>query len=95
MSNYFAITSLVEAEAFLNNEYLGNNIRKICKVLLHLKNNNAEEVFGCIDSLKLKSSMTLFNIIAPNDVFGLILDKFFNGEKCYKTLDILDTKNIF
>jgi hypothetical protein len=42
---------------------------------------------GEIDALKLRSSMTLFDTIAPNDVFAKVLEVFFNGERCLKTME--------
>ena len=94
ISNYYAIKNSDEARAYLDDEYLANNIINICNELLKLKTNNPVEIFGEIDAMKLKSSMTLFNYICEKDdnkinIFSKVLDKYFNGEKDYLTIKIL------
>ncbi|MDE6144592.1 MAG: DUF1810 domain-containing protein, partial [Muribaculaceae bacterium] len=37
----------------------------------------------------LKSSMTLFDLVSPNDIFAQVLDKYFNGQRDKKTLNII------
>lgn len=92
-SQYYAITDLEEARAFLNDKYLGSNLFKICEALLELKTNDPHKIFGYPDDLKLKSSMTLFALAAPEiSTFNEILEKFYNGEKCHLTEEII--KNI-
>ena len=43
---------------------------------------------GGIDALKLRSSMTLFDIVLPGSIFGEVLDEFYGGERCAKTLEL-------
>ena len=89
-SQYYAIKSLDEAAAFLNDPYLGGNLREICHTLLALEKNNATEVFGRPDDIKLKSSMTLFSLVPDTDpVFQNVLDKYYGGKRDYRTLIIL------
>ena len=89
-SQYYAIQSIDEAKAFLNDSYLGESLRGICSVLLKLETNNPTEVFGWPDDMKLKSSMTLFaSVSEDNFVFHKVLEKFFNGEYDKRTLNIL------
>ena len=91
-SHKYAIKSLDEAVAFLAHPYLGKNIREIAKVLLELESNDATAIMGYPDDLKLRSCMTLFAEAAPNEeIFQKVLDKFFNGEKDERTLEILKT----
>ena len=88
----YAIKSLDEAVAFLDHPYLGKNIREISKGLLELESNDATAIMGYPDNLKLRSCMTLFAEADPNeDIFQKVLDKFFNGEKDERTLEILRT----
>ena len=88
----YAIKSMDEAVAFLNHPYLGKNIREISKVLLGLDSNDATAIMGYPDNLKLRSCMTLFAEADPNEeIFQKVLDKFFNGEKDERTLEILKT----
>ena len=91
-SHKYAIKSLDEAVAYLAHPYLGKNIREISKVLLGLESNDATAIMGYPDDLKLRSCMTLFAEADPNEeVFQKVLDKFFNGEKDERTLEILKT----
>ena len=42
-----------------------------------------------VDSMKLRSSMTLFDAASPDDIFGEVLDTFFDGSRCPLTLSLL------
>jgi uncharacterized protein (DUF1810 family) len=89
-SQYYAIRDLSEAEMFMT-EGLGNKLLDLCKELLDSPETNAERIFGYVDAMKLQSCMTLFSLV-ENDkkpVFQAVLDKFFNGEKDQKTIDII------
>lgn len=89
-SEYFAIKSLEEAKAYLSHELLGNRLREISRVLLTLETNNPKEVFGPIDALKLRSSMTLFAYVSDEEVFTQVLDKYYDGEKDERTIAICE-----
>ena len=39
--------------------------------------------------MKVKSSMTLFDSIAPDDIFAKVLDKFYEVKRCKLTLKML------
>ena len=87
----YAIHDLDEATAYLNHEILGKRLIEISNVLLTLETNDANKIFGGTDSLKLRSSMTLFSLVPNADpVFQKVLDKFFNGAKDDKTLQLLN-----
>jgi len=89
-SMFYAIKNKKEADDFLQHPILGNRLISICNELLRLKSNNANDIFGNPDDLKLKSSMTLFaSVENTNPVFQSVLKKFFNGAKDDKTLKIL------
>ena len=91
-SKYYAIKDKSEAQEYLNHEILGQRLIEISTALLQLETNNSVTVFGSIDSVKLKSSMTLFSLLEnTNPVFQKVLDKFFGGEKDEKTIRILTT----
>jgi uncharacterized protein (DUF1810 family) len=93
-SKYYAIKNIHEAEEFLKHPVLGGRLIGICNELLQLKQNNANAIFGSPDDLKLKSSMTLFAAIPGTDpVFQSVLEKFFNGTKDIKTLQIIKEKH--
>ena len=90
-SQYYAIQSLEEAKAFLADPYLGSNLISICEVLIKLESNDATEVFGSPDNMKLQSCMTLFSLADNgNSVFDKVLEKYFDGQPDHKTLSILE-----
>ena len=94
ISRYFAIESKEEAKAFLQDDYLGNNLVRICDELIKLPENDPYEIFGHPDDIKLKSSMTLFSMISEEDsVFHKALDKFFDGKQDGRTIGILEGDN--
>ena len=87
----YGITSLDEATAYLNHEVLGKRLIEISNALLALETNDAHKVFGSPDNMKLRSSMTLFSLVPGADkVFEEVLDKFFNGRKDERTLQLLN-----
>ena len=49
---------------------------------------SAEAIFGGIDTMKLRSSMTLFEAAAESDsgLFAEVLDRYFDGERDPETL---------
>ncbi len=90
MSNYYAIQNKQEAEAYVTHPVLGKRLTEICEALLQLPDNNARNIFGSPDDLKLHSSMTLFASLADSpSVFTDVLKKFFSGNKDEKTIRIL------
>lgn len=93
-SQYYAITGIEEAKAFLNDSYLGGNLQEICLALLSLESSNAAVIFGYPDDIKLKSSMTLFAAVSgEGSVFHQVLDKFFGGNQDQRTLAIIKSEN--
>ena len=76
----YAIASLQEARAYLDHPVLGPRLRQAAGIVAGLSGRTAEEVFGGIDSLKLRSSMTLFHRAAPEDpLFPRVLDAYYGG----------------
>lgn len=73
-SRYYGIDGLEEAKEYMENEYLSNNLIKISQKLLDLETDDPIEIFGSTDSKKLKSSMTLFELVSDNEVFSLVLE---------------------
>lgn len=85
----YAIEDLAEATKFINHPILSAHLLEISTELLKLKTNDALEILGKPDNLKLKSCMTLFAQVSDEVVFKQLLEKFYNGELDQKTLDIL------
>jgi len=90
MSKRYAIKDLDEAEAYINHPVLGQRLIEICSELLKLQSNDAHEIFGSPDDMKLRSSMTLFAALPDAyPVFKSVIDKFFNGAMDGATLRLL------
>lgn len=90
-ARYYAIKDIKEAKTYMEDSVLRRNLVEISRALLELESDDATEVMGWPDDLKLKSSMTLFALAAPEcEVFPKVLDKFFRGEKDEKTIEILN-----
>jgi len=80
MSNHFAIASLQEARAYLAHPLLGRRLLECAGIILATEGRTALEIFGSIDSMKLRSSMTLFHRAAPHEpVFAQVLDRYYGG----------------
>ena len=89
-AEYYAIKSKEEAKAYIEDPVLGKRLIEISQALLQVSSDDAEMVMGWPDNLKLRSCMTLFAEVAPEQpVFRNVLEKFYDGEMDGKTLDIL------
>ncbi len=89
-AQYYSIHDMQEAKDYMKDPYLSQNLIEISEALLELDSNNATEVMGYPDDMKLRSSMTLFMAAAPEElVFQKVLNKFYNGKPDRWTLQIL------
>lgn len=89
-SQYYAIKSHEEAQTYLVHQVLGSRLQESTAAVVALEDRSALDIFGEIDQLKFHSSMTLFShVAAPDSAFQQALDKYFDGEQDYRTLDIL------
>jgi len=90
MSRRYAIQSLDEAEAYLNHPILGDRLLECTRTVLGITGRSAREILGSPDDLKLRSCATLFEVLSPPDsVFVQLLDRFYDGERDAKTLQLL------
>ena len=90
-SVYYAIQNMAEAEDFLNDPYLGANLRTISEALLELDTDDPYQIFGSPDHLKLLSCMTLFEAAeGEGGVFTQVIEKYYDGRRDDKTLYILE-----
>jgi uncharacterized protein (DUF1810 family) len=88
----FAIASLEEARAYLAHPILGPRLRECAKLALDVEGKTARQIFGPIDEMKFRSSMTLFMTAAPDEpLFSRCLEKYFGGTPDPATLEILST----
>ena len=86
----FSLSSLQEAQAYINHSLLGQRLRECTHLVNLVKGRSIDEIFGYPDNLKFRSSMTLFaNATSDNQVFKDALQKYFNGEFDRLTLERL------
>ena len=90
MDKEYSIKSIKEARDYVKNEKLYNNLIEMTELLLEIKHNDIKEVMWYPDDLKLRSCMTLFYAISGNDIFEKVIDKFYEGEKDMRTINILN-----
>lgn len=80
MAQRYAIASLAEAEAYLEHPVLGPRLLECARLVVELSGRTATEIFGAIDALKLRSSVTLFAHADPGEpLFRRLLDRYFDG----------------
>ena len=82
MSQRYAIASVAEARAYLEHPVLGPRLAECAGILVELGGtDSAQDIFGGIDAVKLRSSMTLFARASEDDsVYHAVLDQYFGGE---------------
>ena len=87
MAQRYAISSTEEAQAYLEHDVLGARLFECVNVLLALDERTAEQIFGGTDTLKLRSSLTLFLAASGGEkLFEDALDKYFDGVPDLRTL---------
>ncbi len=90
MASKYGISSREEAEAYLKHPILGPRLRDCTSIVNRVEGRSVEKIFGSIDTLKFRSSMTLFaNVTQDNAVFLEALEKYFSGQPDPLTLERL------
>jgi uncharacterized protein (DUF1810 family) len=86
---FYAIADLAEARAYCEHPLLGERLRECAQALLEVPGRCAHEILGSPDDLKLRSSMTLFALVAgQSSVFQRVLDRYYDGAADPRTLDL-------
>ena len=89
-AQFFALTGVDEAGAYLAHAVLGPRLKRSVEALMRVAGKrSAEQILGRIDAMKLRSSLTLFDAVASDDVFASALGAFFGGEADERTLALL------
>jgi uncharacterized protein (DUF1810 family) len=90
-ARFYGIASAAEARAYLAHPVLGPRLRESADAALTHKDRSAEAIFGVVDAMKLRSSMTLFAAVASDPApFAAVLDALFKGEPDAATLGLID-----
>lgn len=88
-SNYYGIDGYEEADEYIKDKILGTRLRRISRELYNIcvnTHSSITNIMGVVDSMKVCSCMTLFDIISPNDVFDDVLHLCFSDARCKYTL---------
>ena len=103
-SEFYGIQGIDEARDYLGDPILGNRLLELVDLLNTAPVEvTAKDIFGFPDVLKFKSCLTLFDYTITSDSgvsdvsfngFQVCLGRFFKGEKCLKTLQLLDNHQI-
>jgi uncharacterized protein (DUF1810 family) len=78
----FAVSSADEARAYLAHPVLGPRLRACARIVVGTEGRSAERIFGPVDAMKLRSSMTLFAAVdeqPDENVFRTVLAKYYDG----------------
>src|ERR1700750_1315675 len=87
ISEKYAIGSLDEAKAYVAHPVLGPRLVACAEELTGINSHDPVQVVGAVASLKLRSSMTLFERAAPEEpVFGQVLEQYYGGKRDEATL---------
>ena len=89
MAERYGIGGREELDAYVNHPLLRARLVEIARALLSLPGSDLVTVLGDIDALKVRSSMTLFELTGADPVFGAVLDKYYAGSRDELTLRIV------
>ena len=90
MAQKYGISSLHEAEAYLDHTILGARLRECTELVLKIEGRSIEQIFGTPDDLKFRSCMTLFaHACAEDQTFQDTLRKYFSGKPDQVTIERL------
>jgi uncharacterized protein (DUF1810 family) len=89
-ARFYGIDGRNEATAYLRHPLLGPRLLECMEALLAHPERSAEQIFGSVDAMKFRSSMTLFEAVAEEPrTFGAALDLFYEGVRDQQTLRLL------
>ncbi|SEH12736.1 Uncharacterized protein, DUF1810 family [Sphingopyxis sp. YR583] len=89
MAARFDIADIAEARAYLAHPLLGRRYAECVAALQDLEGSDAEAVFGAVDAVKLRSSLTLFEAAVPSPLLAAALDRWCGGSRDARTLAML------
>lgn len=79
-SRLYGVASADEARAYLAHTVLGPRLRESVSAVLATSGASADQIFGSLDAMKVRSSLTLFHRAAPDEpLFRRMLDRFYSG----------------
>lgn len=90
MARRYAISGQSEAQSYLEHPVLGPRLLECARIVADTSGRSAEQIFGPVDAIKLRSSMTLFHRADPErPVFREVLTQYFDGRADERTDELL------
>ena len=86
----YGLSSAGEAAAYLGHPLLGPRLLECTEAVNGVRGRSAEQIFGPVDAMKLRSSMTLFDRAGGGAAFRRCLDAYFDGVPDPRTIELLD-----
>ncbi|MDZ3831930.1 MAG: DUF1810 domain-containing protein [Sphingopyxis sp.] len=90
MAQRYALAGAEEARAYLAHPLLGARYLECVGALQDLDDSDPVAVFGAVDAVKLRSSLTLFEAAGANSLVSAALDRWFGGDRDERTTAILE-----
>lgn len=90
VAKFYGIADMNETRAYLDHALLGPRYRDCVSVLQDLDTSDPVMVFGSIDAIKLRSSLTLFEAARRQPLFSAAIDRWFDGTRDPETLRLLE-----
>ena len=90
-AQFYGLTSLDEARAYLDHPVLGPRLIECTQRVIDAKAPSLNAIFGSPDDSKFCSSMTLFDLAKPDAVFGKALERWCQGRRDDRTVAMVAT----
>ena len=92
-AKFYGIASIDEARAYLAHPVLGPRLQQAVEAVQPWPGSRtAEQIFGTVDAIKLRSCLTLFDLLEPGGIFAAALLNFFGGSRDERTLALLSAE---
>jgi uncharacterized protein (DUF1810 family) len=90
MATHYGVSGADEARAYLAHPILGPRLAECTSLVNGVEGVSVDEIFGYPDTLKFRSSMTLFaRVSSGSNVFADALEKYYGGAPDPVTLEML------
>lgn len=93
-SEYYGLEDASEAKRYWEHPVLGARLKEITLALLEHRGTSAQEILGGIDARKVKSCMTLFYMATEEPLFLEVLQEFYEGRQCRRTIAMVNRTNL-
>ena len=90
-AQFYGLTTLDEARAYLNHPVLGPRLVECTRIVVDAQAGSLNAIFGSPDDVKFCSSMTLFDLVSPNGVFDKALERWCQGRRDERTIALTAT----